>query len=193
MPKPPFDHFGLFAPFYEHLIRPPEISHLAELLAPQPGQLLLDVGGGTGRITQQLQRYGARLVIVDPSWGMLQQARDKRCCTVYRSTAEQLPFATGTFPRMVAVDSFHHFWNHAQAAAELVRVLAPGGRLVLEEFDLRHLAIKAVALAERLALMRSRFFTPTALASLFQAQGAHVRLDTPPRAPVFWAIVEKPG
>ncbi len=191
MPRPPFDHFGLLSPLYERIIRPPDTSHLAALLALEPGSMLLDVGGGTGRITQRLQGNGARLLILDPSWGMLHQARGKGCCAVCQGAAEQLPFVAGTFSRIVAVDSFHHFWDQAAAAAELLRVLAPGGRLVIEEFDVRRLAVKAVALGERLALMRSRFFAPEALAALFQSLGARVHLDSPPRSHVFWAIIEK--
>lgn len=192
MPKPPLDHFGLLSPLYERFIRPPDPARLSALLALEPGQALLDVGGGTGRVTQLLAGSGAWVLILDPSWGMLRQARGKDCCAVCQGTAEQLPFVNDAFARIVAVDSFHHFWNHAAAAAELVRVLAPGGRLVIEEFDVRRLAVKMVALGERVALMRSRFFAPDSLAALFHPLGVEVRLHCPPRAHVYWASIEKP-
>ena len=45
----PFDHFNLIARWYDRLIRPAEDGRLAALLAAEPGQTVLDVGGGTGR------------------------------------------------------------------------------------------------------------------------------------------------
>jgi demethylmenaquinone methyltransferase/2-methoxy-6-polyprenyl-1,4-benzoquinol methylase len=51
---------------------------------------------------------------------------------------------------------------------ELVRVLAPGGRLVVEEPDIAHWGVKLVALGEKLLLMRSHFYAPEAIAALFE-------------------------
>lgn len=193
MPKPVLDHFGLLSPIYELVIRTPGTAQVEALLGLRPGQLLLDVGGGTGRVTQLLQGSGARLLLLDPSWGMLRQAQRKGCCEVAQGTAERLPFAENSLERIVAVDSFHHFWNQPAAAKELVRVLAPGGRLVIEEPDVRRFVVRLVALGEKLAWMRSRFFAPEALAALFRAPGVVVRLHCPPELHVFWTIVEKAG
>ncbi|MBN1260912.1 MAG: class I SAM-dependent methyltransferase [Anaerolineae bacterium] len=192
MPKPVVDHFGLLSPLYERLIRPPDPAQLETLMALQPGQRLLDVGGGTGRVTQIFSAVPAEITLLDPSFGMLQQAKAKVCCHPLRSSAEHIPFKSGVYDRILAVDSFHHFWDQATAAAELVRVLAPGGRLVIEEPDIRRFAVKLVALGERLTLMRSRFFAPEALAALFRATGAQVQLHTPDAVVNFWAVIEKP-
>ncbi len=191
MPKPLLDHFGVVAPFYEHVVRPPDTRGLVSWLDLMPGQLLLDVGGGTGRVTQYLQRNGARLLVLDPSRAMLRQAQAKECCMVAQGIAERLPFADGCFARIVAVDSFHHFWNQATAAGELVRVLAPGGRLVIEEFDVRRFWVRLVALAERLALMRSRFFAPGDLVTLFRTLDVAVQVHFLPRGSTYWAVIEK--
>ncbi len=190
MPKPPIDHFGLLSPLFDRLIRPADPAQLLALLRLEPGQRLLDVGGGTGRITQALAGAGVALTLLDPSLGMLRQAQGKGCCVPCQGIAEALPFATGSFARVLAVDSFHHFWDYNRAAAELVRILAPGGRLVIEEPDVRRPVVKLVALAERLALMRSQFHPPDALAARFHAVGARVTLHYLAGNPNFWAVVE---
>ena len=53
-------------------------------------------------------------------------------------------------------------------------MLRPGGRLVIEEPDLRHLAVKFVAVAEKVALMQSHFYSPPDLANLFAGAGGQV-------------------
>ncbi len=191
MPKPPIDHFGLLAPWFDHLIRPADTSRLQALLALQAGMWLLDVGGGTGRITQALQ---AQVVLLDPSAKMLRQARKKgQGWDLCQGVAEALPFADGSFERVLAVDSFHHFWDHARAAQELVRVLAPGGRLVIEEPDIRHPAVKLIALGETLLLMRSCFHTPQDLMALFRRPDTRVTLVEAPGELALWVVVERLG
>lgn len=191
MPKPLVDHFGLISSVYELFIRAPDTARLAMLLDLNPGQLLLDIGGGTGRVTQGLQHTGARLFLLDASWGMLWQAREKGCCAIAQAVAEGLPFRDGSAPRIVAVDSFHHFWDQKAAAKELIRVLAPGGRLVIEEPNVHHLAARLVAWGERIALMRSRFYPPDALVALFEPLGVGVQLHCPSKSPIFWAVIQK--
>ncbi len=184
------DHFRWIAPFYDRLFGFLEPGRLAELLAPRPSDRLLDVGGGTGRVAQHFRATVREVCVVDPSRGMLDQARAKTGLRACRGRVERLPFADGSFQRIIAVDSFHHFQDHPQAAVELVRVLAPGGRLVVEEPNIERWPVKLIALAEALALMRSRFYSPSDLARLFQAAGARVTLYDDD-ALNYWAVVEK--
>jgi len=174
--KLPFDHFDLIARYYDRLIGRPEHDPLPELLQAEPGQVVLDVGGGTGRNVAGLAANGATVVICDRSLQMLQQARAKRLPAVLASVSH-LPFATGSAPRVLIVDAFHHFVDptpeiaQAQAVPELVRVLEPGGRLVVEEPDIRRFGVKLIALMERMLLMGSRFLTPQRLVARFESAG----------------------
>ncbi len=180
-----FDHFDLIARWYDRLIRPAEDGRLAALLAAEPGQTVLDVGGGTGRCARSLTESGAHVVVCDASPGMARQAQAKGLpallCDVTR-----LPFADGSADRVLVVDAFHHFvapspeLAQPAAAHELLRALAPRGRMVVEEPDVTHHSVKLIVWMERLLLMGSRFLTPQQLAALFQAVGARrveVHLD----------------
>jgi hypothetical protein len=78
------------------------------------------------------------------------------------------------------------------AADELWRTLQPGGRLVIEEPDVRLFVVKLVAIAERLALMRSRFLSPPRIAGLSPYPNARVRVEIDRHNA--WVIVEnEPG
>ena len=60
-----FDHFDAIAHLYDRLIRPRADDPLPNILAAQPGDLVLDIGGGTGRVAQALVADGVRVVVYD--------------------------------------------------------------------------------------------------------------------------------
>jgi demethylmenaquinone methyltransferase/2-methoxy-6-polyprenyl-1,4-benzoquinol methylase len=183
---PVFDHFHLIAPVYDRIFACLRTDRLRALLRTSASGWLLDVGGGTGRVAQAL-RGSDQAVILDVSVGMLRQARNKGLLVV-QGEAEALPFRRETFSRILMVDTFHHLRDQTASAAELLRVLARGGRLVLEEFNVEHPLIKLVALGERLLLMRSHFHSSEVLRWMFEAAGGRVRVER--QALNLWLIVE---
>jgi len=185
---PWLDHFGFLAPIYDRVITAVQAGRLEALLQLPVDGLLLDVGGGTGRVAKVLAGQASPIVVLDESLGMLRQAQEKGLPTAC-ARSEQLPFPDGTIPRILMVDAFHHLGDQDHATAELMRVLAPGGRMVIEEPNIERGAVKLVALAERLALMRSRFRRPREMKRLFQAAGGRVKISRD--GSDFWVVVEK--
>jgi demethylmenaquinone methyltransferase/2-methoxy-6-polyprenyl-1,4-benzoquinol methylase len=110
-----------------------------------------------------------------------------RVCT----HTEVTPFLDGSFKRIIMVDALHHVCDQPQTAQELWRVLAPGGYIVIEEPDLRTFSVKLVAVAEKLALMRSHFLAPEAIAALFDDPNAQVSIETEKDGFNAWVIIRK--
>jgi demethylmenaquinone methyltransferase/2-methoxy-6-polyprenyl-1,4-benzoquinol methylase len=184
-----FDHFGLLAPFYERFIRPRPPEDLWRLAGLPVDGALLDAGGGTGRMAQFMTGKAQLVVVADLSHKMLSQARGKDGLRPVCSHAERLPFPDGAFARVIMVDALHHVCDQRQTAAELWRVLQPGGRLVIEEPDLGRFPVRLIALGEKLLLMRSHFLAPRRIADLFQHPDAHVRVESGQFNA--WVVVEK--
>jgi ubiquinone/menaquinone biosynthesis C-methylase UbiE len=184
------DHFGLLAPLYDRIIKPPDPQWLADLLQLPIDGALLDVGGGTGRVIQQFQGQAGFMVISDESPDMLRQAREKGFTATVSAGAERLPFAANMFQRVLVVDALHHFADQRQAIAEFVRVLRPGGRLVIEEPDLNRFSVKLIAIAEKVALMRSRFYYPQDIAQMVAANGLQPQVHKSDRFAA-WVTADK--
>lgn len=184
------DHFGLLAPLYERFVPAPDVSRLSQLLDLPVAGRLLDAGGGTGRVCSQLRSLVDELVIADASYGMLAQARPKNDLALSQAHTERLPFADGTFERVLVVDALHHFHDQRRAIADLLRVLKKGGTLVIEEPDLNTFKVKIVAAVEKLALMRSHFYYPAEIQAMAEAHGAMARIESDGDISA-WVVVTK--
>ena len=102
-----------------------------------PEDRFLDVGCGPGATLRRLAdsiRFG---VGVDLSPEMVRIGRDLanqlegvEFCV---ADSERLPFRDGEFTALLCSTSFHHYPNPGEAARQMARVLAPGGRLVLAD------------------------------------------------------------
>ena len=183
------DHFDLIASFYDRLIGPPDTGRLRDLLKLPTEGWMLDSGGGTGRVSARLSSQVSHLVVSDLSHRMLKKACEKNIWPV-QAHAEKLPFGDARFERVLVVDALHHFCNQREAIRDLLRVLKPGGRLVIEEPDYRHKGVKLIALAEKFTLMRSRFHSPQAIRDMIHAAGMKARIQTDGRYTA-WIIADK--
>jgi ubiquinone/menaquinone biosynthesis C-methylase UbiE len=184
-----FDHFNLIAPLYERLIPLRNSQKFIQIAGLPVTGALLDAGGGTGRVAKSLQGYAGQIIVADLSGGMLSQIPEGCGIWPVNSRTEFLPFADQYFERVMMVDAFHHVIDQPRTAAELWRVLKLGGRLVIEEPDLRNFSVKLAAVAEKLALMRSHFLAPPAIATLFDSRQAQIRIET--EGFNAWVIIDK--
>lgn len=121
-----------------------EIFYLAEPFAAAVGYLrhpplILDVAAGTGRLPRAIEAAGllpeAQWVLLDASARMLARAREhlnlgERGQFIQRS-AYPLPFADETFDVVACLEALEFMPRPEAALAELVRVLRPGGLLVI--------------------------------------------------------------
>jgi len=102
--------------------------------------LVLDAGAGFGRHAFEVARRGARIVALDYAMDEVVMTRntfgamiedkeifEDRFVGVLRGDATRLPFASGTFDRVITSEVLEHIQADVDAIAELVRVLKPGG------------------------------------------------------------------
>ncbi len=124
---------------YEEIYRTAPIAQLESfyiwalrLSDPRPGLRLLDVSCGIGRLVDIAAKQGLKAVGLDLS---------RTAVTVARSNggrgdlvvgdAERLPFPDDCFDRVINLGSLEHYQNPDRGAAEMARVLRPGGKAVV--------------------------------------------------------------
>lgn len=185
------DHFDLIASIYDRFIGIQDHAYLKTLLNLPTDGWMLDAAGGTGRVSHQFKSMVDKLVICDLSQKMLTKAKEKGDLLPVRSHIERLPFPDEIFDRILVVDSVHHFCNQQAAISDLLRVLKPGGRMVIEEPDIHHFAVKLVAVAEKLLFMRSHFHTPEQIKNLFSSLNVNLSIEHDGKFTA-WIIVDKP-
>jgi ubiquinone/menaquinone biosynthesis C-methylase UbiE len=111
---------------------------LAALPALGPEARVLDVGCGTGHLLAALRDRGERLSLtgVDISDAMLAEAAGRLGdhALLRRAPAERLPFGEGAFDAVVTASSLHYWRAPDRGLAEIARVLAVGGVLVVTDW-----------------------------------------------------------
>jgi ubiquinone/menaquinone biosynthesis C-methylase UbiE len=184
----PFDHFDLIAPIFSRVGYSSLEMMLAQADLPTSCRVL-DVGGGTGRVATAIREHAGEVIVADSSLGMLRQA-DQTQLGLACSNSESLPFPDDTFERIIMVDALHHVIHQGQTAREMYRVLKPGGRIVIEEPDIRKFGVKMIAVAEKLLLMRSHFLSPEKIVDLFSFDSVKDSIHAAEGDA--WVVIEKP-
>ena len=101
-----------------------------DLLDPQPGERILDVGCGEGTLTAKIVERGATVLGIDNSPEMIEAARAKGIDAVLMA-AEELPFES-EFDAAFSNATLHWVLEKEQAARAIFRALKPGGRFAGE-------------------------------------------------------------
>lgn len=110
-----------------------------ERAALHPQAVVVDVGAGTGFLTQGLAPLVARVHLVDSSVEMLAVARENLACYTnveyHLSEGERIPLPDGCADAVLANMYLHHAPEPLAAIQEMARLLRPGGRLVITDSD----------------------------------------------------------
>ncbi len=141
-----------------------------ELLAKHvhSGEQVLEVDCGPGVLASKMRDQGALVTATDLSFVAVERARAKGItCTQVDIDSEPLPFADGTFDVVVSNSAIEHRFFHEKCFDECVRMLKPGGRLIVCLPNIAHVICRWWILTGRFPYvpdgptdaMHLRFFT----------------------------------
>ncbi len=135
------DGYNIWANYYNQskaLLDTFEKGHFMGNLGDLRGKKVLDLGAGTGRITEQVLMNGAEVYCVDISEEMLKiLKRDFPEAKIFLADAENLPFEDGFFDIVVAGFLIVHLKNLKKSFSEVYRVLKNDGEFLLSNINQR--------------------------------------------------------
>ncbi|WP_187369205.1 class I SAM-dependent methyltransferase [Baekduia soli] len=150
---------------------------------------VLDIGCGDGRVAgPYMQAHARSYVGVDVSAAAVERARSLGLDARVIEDAAVLPFASASFDLVLCFEVFEHLFRTEEAAAEILRVLRPGGHAVIQVPNAAHWRARAdLALLGRFSPLGDqesgtrpwrdphiRFFTLDSLAGLMRQVGLRV-------------------
>lgn len=170
-----FDHLAsLYAVLERSLL---SRDGMIKRVEPEENDRVLDVGGGTGRLLQEMKegKKGIEVYLLDGSRGMLKaysfeghRIQGGGCRT---------PLENDSFDLVLCIDALHHFENKRESLEEMIRVLKPDGEIVILEFDPNSPITRFIQFGERLFGEPSFFFQVRSLTEFFQQRGLSVEID----------------
>jgi len=150
---------------------------VVDLLDPQPGERMLDLGCGAGQLTAVLVEKGCTVIGIDRSPEMIAQARQKFPHLDVR-IGDATHFVIEEPVDAVFSNATLHWVKDARAAIACIwKALKPGGRLVAEFGGYRNVQSIVDAVREVLGPVETPWFYPTIgeYATLLEGQGFDVR------------------
>ncbi|MCW2771040.1 MAG: demethylmenaquinone methyltransferase [Aeromicrobium sp.] len=111
-------------------------KRVVDLVAPRPGETILDLAAGTGTSSQPFSDAGATVVPCDFSIGMLEVGKRERPALAFTAgDGTLLPFGDETFDAVTISFGLRNIVDPIAGLRELLRVTKPGGRVVVCEFS----------------------------------------------------------
>lgn len=121
-------------------------NHTLAALAPRDGERILDAGCGTGVLLRRIAAMApaARLVGIDGTRAMIRRAHPQLAALGVGDVCH-LPLASGSLDAVVLASVLQYVPSEEGVLAEAVRVLRPGGRVVITAWDGGSLRVRALA------------------------------------------------
>lgn len=158
-----YDHFiNLF-----NLNQEKEIKDLLQL---KGHEIVLDIGGGTGRLAASLSKDCQKIYVLDESKGMLSKVPPKDNLVPILGNALAMEFQDKTMDIVVLCDVLHHVKEQAKLMEEINRVLKKDGKLVLLDFEKTNIRIRLLSAFEHILFGKLYFKTSQEVKDLIEKQ-----------------------
>ena len=171
--------FDFIVPIYEiilHFGTKKTLKTLNELILLDKTDKVLDLGGGTGRISKFFVGRVKEIIVLDSSQGMIKECRKYPGLNCIKCSAEKIPFPDDYFNKIIIVDAFHHFQHQEAVCKEIKRILKQGGILIIEEFNPETAIGKIIVLLEKLFKMNSNFYSSEELNEFFAKYLSRIKI-----------------
>ena len=145
-----FDRLGKVYDLFMHSWFLYREKQLHTLLLPLDGnERVADLGGGTGHYARYFAKFCREVCLLDESPGMLKRVGQHPKIKTYCGNVLTTPFAEDYFDVILLCDVLHHLGDQNHLLNECHRILKPGGRLCVYDFNREHPVSRILGWLER--------------------------------------------
>lgn len=176
------------------------LNQLPNLTFAKQGNLVLDIGTGTGNSAMPFLKIGCKVIGIDPSEKMLDQAKDKanelqELFSVLHIDDPflKLPFPDKHFDIIVSAYAIHHLTDidKRRAITEMKRILKPNGHIAIADTMFKDADHKKIALAEHKDMEDEYQPILTSFPAMFESEGFDVSMHQISK--LIWVMVAQLG
>ena len=125
-----------------------KMDEIKDVLELQGDDLVLDIGGGTGRLADHLSKDCKIVYVLDESKGMLSKIKANKKVLPILGDALDTTFDSNSIDIVIMSDVLHHIKNQKKLIEEIYRILKKDGKLVILDFEKKHIKIKILRVFE---------------------------------------------
>jgi ubiquinone/menaquinone biosynthesis C-methylase UbiE len=151
------------------------IQIMTEYIDIKPSDIILDIGGNTGKITEAYSNNCKEVIVLESKRSIVEYGRSHRPNIKFiEGGAENIPLPDEYFDKVVASASFHHFSDQDKALEEMKRVLKPDGKIIILEIDPNTPRGKLLKFCETLFHTGAKLYQPSQLSKKIEEHHLHV-------------------
>lgn len=151
------------------------IQLMLQYIDIEPSDVLLDVGGNTGKITEVYAKECKAVVVLEPKHAVVEYGRTYRPHIKFvEGRVENIPLPDEYFDKVVASASFHHFPNQDRGLEEMKRILKANGKMIILEIDPTTGRGKRLKVCESILHTKAKFYEPFQLRKKVEEHGMKV-------------------
>src|SRR5918911_838292 len=151
------------------------IKVMSEYIDIRPNEILLDIGGNSGKVTEAYSNNCGKIVVLEPKRNIVEYGKSRRPNIKFiEGEAENIPLPDEYFDKVVASASFHHFSDQDKALEEMKRVLKPDGKIIILEIDPDTPRGKRLKFCETLFHTGAKLYPPSGLSKKTQDHNLEV-------------------
>ena len=102
-------------------------------------EVVVDLGGGTGRLAQYISNSCRTVYVLDESDKMLLKVKHSENLISINGNALKTPFEDKSIDTVIMSDVFHHIKEQEELIVEINRMLKHGGKIVILDFNKKHI------------------------------------------------------
>ena len=159
-----FKHYDKFIELF-NLNKMDEIKDVLEL---QGDEVVLDIGGGTGRLADYLSKDCQIVYVLDESKGMLSKVKANIKVLPVLGDALDTTFDSNSVDVVIMSDVLHHIKNQKKLIEEIYRILKKDGKLIILDFEKKHIKIRILRVFEYILFGKLYFRTSKEVINLIK-------------------------